>query len=338
MADVLSRLERKLVLQFIAEEHPVFHVFSAEKNNAHSFPVDSYSLEKEIIAVKKSGTSNAVFSSAAGTIKFFFYYKGRGLFFYTDFRSGNDAFFCPVPPRIEKQQEAPAAANERQPLCIMRCGNGSAANEMHCFASDSIPLFGGDYASLIHGMNEAQFAAACGIFEYLADVGGVKKEAAAAFVRNLQTLRTEKTDCAAAAERELAENICETDLLLFRAAAFFSGKNEFRETALQNRAAPVVVLHLSDTAVVFGRKSRFAEIRQNYEYPLKMLLPSLIGVRIISAVARAEHVFEYASESGAVMSAAVCRFSALAEEDRRFLSENVRIGASPQITIEHQNK
>ncbi|MCM1320564.1 MAG: hypothetical protein NC041_03360 [Bacteroides sp.] len=332
MADVLSRLERELVLRFIAEEHPVFHVFSAEKNNAHSVSVDSYSLEKETIAVKKGGTSNAVFLSAAGTIKFFFYYKGRGLFFYTDFRSDNDAYFCPVPVRIEKQRESPAAANEMQPLCIMRCGNGGAETELRCFASDGFPPFGAEYASFICGMNEAQVSAACGIFEYLADDGGIKKEAAAAFVRKVQTLRAEKADCAAA-EQELAENTCGTDLLpLFSAAAFFSAENEFRETALQDRAAPVAVLHLSDTAVVFGRKSRFAEIRRNNEYPLKMLLPSLIGVRIITAAARAEHVFEYASESGAVMSAAVCRFSALAEEDRRFLSENVR---RPSSVLRH---
>lgn len=100
--------------------------------------------------------------------------------------------------------------------------------------------------------------------------------------------------------------------LAFLPACSYVSRSFEQEGAVQNRIEPIELLYITDTVICFGCPVRTIRFTEGQEYFLCMK----IGMRKIVTGVRVDHVLEVSERTGAV-----CAFTSLKAEDRRFLYE-----------------
>jgi hypothetical protein len=111
----------------------------------------------------------------------------------------------------------------------------------------------------------------------------------------------------------------EREIAASRARAFATLETGGLESLdpIEGRAAPLSIVFLSDTSVTLGGKTESFPLKTGYEYAVQISCAARTGRRIIHATLTAGEIFTAAN------SAAVCPFTSIQTEDRRFLFEKL---------------
>lgn len=108
----------------------------------------------------------------------------------------------------------------------------------------------------------------------------------------------------------------------FPICRFLAADNEEVEI-IQGRAAPLEILYINDGMVILGLKQGDFPLQRGNEYPLSLFINLPIGKREVFLTVFVSRVFEYSGNNNKTRTAAVCRYTSIKEEDRRFLFEKL---------------
>lgn len=99
--------------------------------------------------------------------------------------------------------------------------------------------------------------------------------------------------------------------------------------SIQGRAVPLDILYLNDNSIILGLKKGTFPLQKGSEYPISLFVTLPIGKREIFITMYVSRVYEsssfFASDNSfdSNKTIAVCRFTSIKEEDRRFLFEKL---------------
>ena len=99
--------------------------------------------------------------------------------------------------------------------------------------------------------------------------------------------------------------------------------------SIQGRAVPLDILYLNDNSIILGLKKGTFPLQKGSEYPMSLFVTLPIGKREIFITMYVSRVYESSSFFASDNSfdnnktIAVCRFTSIKEEDRRFLFEKL---------------
>ena len=92
---------------------------------------------------------------------------------------------------------------------------------------------------------------------------------------------------------------------------------------IQGRAAPLEILYINDGMIILGLKEGDFPLQRGSEYPLSLYVNLPIGKREVFLTMYVSRLFQHSSVSRKNKTVAVCRFTSIKEEDRRFLFERI---------------
>ncbi len=139
MSDYLTRFERDMVISSLISEPSKILIspIADESKTATLNQTDYQIIKNQIIYFKKLDTD--IFFSDTMPVKVFFYYKGRGLFFVTNFSFIKSGYALVIPQIINKQPDAYEKRNKGIKAIIYFSANQKL--NIDCFPLDSYPLF-----------------------------------------------------------------------------------------------------------------------------------------------------------------------------------------------------
>ena len=143
MSDFLTRFERDMVLaSLISEPSKILISPIADDSKTMTLNPSDYQIVKNQIIYFKKLETDLVFEDSL-PVKVFFYYKGRGLFFVTNFSIIKSGYALVIPSLINKQSDLRQSRNKGIKSIIYFSANQKL--NIDCFPLDSYPLF--DYKS-----------------------------------------------------------------------------------------------------------------------------------------------------------------------------------------------
>lgn len=94
--------------------------------------------------------------------------------------------------------------------------------------------------------------------------------------------------------------------------------------AVKDRVEPFSLLFLSHEQIVFGAAEKDMILQIGIEYGLQIEIPMTVGKRIIFSTFKVKKIFEDTQDSFDIRkSCALCDFTQIKEEDKRFLCEKI---------------
>ena len=110
----------------------------------------------------------------------------------------------------------------------------------------------------------------------------------------------------------------EDSLQLLPVCKYLSMEHNF-SSAIQGRALPFSILYISESIIILGQIDNKMFLEKGSEYALSLFIPLEIGNREVFLTVFVSKLYE--NKSGSCC--AVCRFTSIKEEDRRFLFEKL---------------
>lgn len=150
MSDVLSRIERLIVIKYLQDNLPKLLIKSisteyipSEKNTPKFLPLEieknNYSiLDQGIIFFSREQVSRVITDKAK--ICLFFYYNGRGLFFESVIRQVKNGFAIVIPEFIYKQDDVGNGVLQNL-QCNLYNSTDATEGKISCVTTDKFKLF-----------------------------------------------------------------------------------------------------------------------------------------------------------------------------------------------------
>jgi hypothetical protein len=139
MADFLTRFERDMVISsLISEPSKILISPIVDETKTVTLNPQNYQIIKNQIIFFKNYDNDFQFEDSL-PVKVFFYYKGRGLFFVTNFSVLKSGYALVIPSVINKQPDSDETRNKGI-KCIIYFSANQKLN-IDCFPLDSYPLF-----------------------------------------------------------------------------------------------------------------------------------------------------------------------------------------------------
>lgn len=305
--NILSRIERDIIVKNLSEDLPLLIIKSVstefiphEKHLPQFEPVtikpNTYSITGEGIIFLP--LSNFFFTIPDKTpVCVFFYYKGRGLFFETDFRIIRQGYALVVSPHIFKQVDDSQPIDKQIKAKLFFNTQQKRSLSIDCYPHSTIPLFSKDAWQLIDEVHEKN------VLSVVNTLTGND------FLRVLDMF-TEK--------KALSIDVCFAPIN----AGLFLSDDAAEIPSVLGRIEPLTLLFISHKELVLGCQSGQMPLNSGSEYAVEVSIPIMRLVRTIFITVYVSGLIS-SPLPDCTKQCAVCTISSIREEDSRFLYEKL---------------
>lgn len=307
MNNVLSRIERDIIVKNLSEDLPLLIIKSV---STEFIPHEKHLPQFEPVTIKPHTyaiTSEGIIFLSLNTFFFsipdktpvciFFYYKGRGLFFETDFRILRQGYGLVISPHIFKQLDDSQPIEKQIYAKLFFNTQQKRSLSIDCYPHTYIPLFSKDAWQLIDEAHETD------VLSIINTLTGND------FLRVLDMF-TEK--------KALSIERCYAAVN----AGLFLSDSAVEIPSVLGRIEPLTILFISHKELVLGCQSGQMPLNSGSEYAVEIHIPIMRLVRTIYITVYVSGLIN-SPLSDCEKQCALCTINSIREEDSRFLFEKL---------------
>ena len=368
MNDVLTGIERDVVIDYMRSEMPVLSIrLNLVQDTAFAVPSGQYSVQQSVVIFSERFVPQYA-KSLQTEILVSFYFKKRGLFFNSILQSKNNTCAVGIPDNIMKTEDVQISASSEEFYGKLFYAAKNGQTEVGFSSNIDYPLFNPfvwrrvdlsdtffkiletttsfvrseQTGNLIDSMRESrellfvhgkrfpeknpfpfkacllsddlQKKPASIVSTYKREVDSFSGSVFVPFSDIKQTIAAEipVTAFSQMAFPQVCEKIME-QLAFVPAVSYLAEKHE-ENSAVQDRISPLELVYVSERYVTFVCSLKTISFVPMQEYSFLLN----VGYRTIKAKCGVRHVFDHDGKTGAV-----CVFTKLNPEDKRFLYEKI---------------
>lgn len=306
MNNVLSRIERDIIVANLSEDLPLLILKSistefipSEQHIPQFTPITikpkTYSITAEGIIFMLLIDYNLSIPDKT-PVCVFFYYKGRGLFFETEFRCLKQGYALVISPHIYKQLDDSQPFEKQLKAKLFFNTQQKKSLSIDCFPHSTISLFSRDLWKNFSKENE--------------NVG----------VSIINSITT--NSFTTIADVFTKKNNEQGNFLSSISAALYLCNEELEIPSVLGRVEPLILLFLSDKEIVLGCQSDQMPIYTESEYALEIFIPIMGITRTIYITMYVNTIVKSPIDNNNKY-CALCEITSIREEDSRFLYEKL---------------
>ncbi len=307
MTNILSRIERDIIVKNLSEDLPLLIIKSVSTefipHERHLPQFEPITIKPKTYTITEEGiiflsSSNFVCTILDKTpVCIFFYYKGRGLFFETELRILRQGYGLVISPHIYKQLDDSQPLDKQIRAKLFFNTQQKRSLSIDCYPHSTIPLFSKDSWQQIDENKEADVVSMVNLltgsgFLRLVDMFTVKKAASVEL-------------CYAGINAGLF--LCDTTIEI---------------PSVLGRIEPLLLLFISNKELVLGCQSGQMPLNSGSEYAVELSIPIMRLTRTIFITVYVSRIIQ-SSLSDCSKQCAICTITSIREEDSRFLYEKL---------------
>lgn len=307
MNNVLSRIERDIIVKNLSDDLPLLILKSVSTefipHERHLPQFDPVTIKPKTYSITQEGILFLPLHTFQFTIPdktpvcVFFYYKGRGLFFETEFRILRQGYALVISPHIFKQLDDSQPVEKQIYAKLFFNTREQRSLSIDCFPHSLIPLFSKDAWQLIDDMHEKDVLNIVNILTHNS------------FLRSIDMFTEQK-----------ASQI-EQYYGAINAGLFLSNESVDIPSVL-GRIEPLSLLFISHKELVLGCQSGQLPLNSGSEYAVEISIPVMRIIRKIVVTVYVSKIL-LSPVKDCQKQCAVCVISSIREEDSRFLYEKL---------------